>query len=95
MIMLLAEWLKNKTLVKAARQIFESDTFRQMREVLEAESPLRQSLPSLGPTSDDRSHRLGMIEGYQLCLNNLRQLAVMPPPLPKPLESTFENPDKE
>lgn len=89
--MLLNEWSKNKTLTKAARQIAESDTFKKMREVLEEESPLRQPLSPTGPTADDRSHRLGLIEGYQHCLNNLRKLYTLPPPLPKTIEQNYES----
>lgn len=93
--MLLIEWVKNKSLVKAAKQLTDSDTFRRMREVLEDESPLRTPLSPTGPTANDHSRRLGMIEGYQLCLSNLKMLAITPPPVPKEIEATYENPDKE
>ncbi len=87
--MRITEFHKNKTLMKAVCQLAESDTFKKMRETLEDESPLKNPLSPQGPTSDDRSHRLGLIEGYDMCLKNLRLLYTIPNPPPKILEATY------
>jgi hypothetical protein len=93
--MRLHEWQSIKGLVKAAKQLSENETFIQMVQVLEAESPLNLPLAAQGPTSDDRSHRLGLIEGYNQCLRNLK--ATCTPPLipPEPLKARFRPPEQE
>jgi hypothetical protein len=93
--MRLAQFISNKNLIKSARQLHDNnETFRQMVVVLENESPLAQPLAPQGVSADDRSHRLGLIEGYNLALTNLRRLWSKPPAAPTPLVATFEKPDE-
>ncbi len=73
--MRLHEWQDNPKLLKAAAELAaKNDTFIRMMELLIAESPLKNPLPPNGVTADDRSHRLGLIEGYQQCLANIESL---------------------
>lgn len=92
--MRLATWLKDKSLISAAQKLAANRTFQEMVKVLESESPLIAPLSPQGPTADDRSHRLGLIEGYNQCLTTLRQLWTPPEAIPPVLEATFEDPNQ-
>lgn len=91
--MRLTEWQQKKSLVKAAQTLQNDEVFTLLMGMLEEESPLNLPLPSQGVQSDDRSYRLGLIEGYNQCLKNIRATWAGPPNLPKPLKSTFEPPE--
>lgn len=91
--MRLTEWQRTKTLVKAAKDLQNDEVFTILMGMLEEESPLSLPLPSTGVAADDRSYRLGLIEGYNQCLKNIRATWAGPPKLPQPLKSTFEAPE--
>lgn len=90
----LQEWFKDKSHRKAARDLFDTNkTFQRMVEVLENESPLRTPLSPQGVSADDRSHRLGLIEGYEDALRKLKSLGMNVPAKPTTLQPTFEPPE--
>lgn len=92
--MRLQQWIADKTLTRAARKLYdENKTFREMLEVLESEHPLTAPLGQQGPSADDRSYRLGLIEGYAQCLRTFAKLWSPPVPPPLPLTATFEPPE--
>lgn len=92
--MRLADWLRDKSLIKAARELAEKNsTFKQMLEVLECEHPLTAPMEQRGPSADDRSYRLGRIEGYAECLRTLRKLWSPTKKMPRELTATFEPPE--
>lgn len=91
--MRLTEWQKTKTLVKAAQGLQKDEVFTILLGMLEEESPLNLPLASQGPSGDDRSYRLGLIEGYNQCLKNIRATWAGPAKFPQPLKSTFEPPE--
>lgn len=76
--MRLTEWQQRKSLVKAAMALKEDETFSLLLEMLEEESPLNLPLSQQGPTGDDRSYRLGLIEGYTKCLRTMRATWITP-----------------
>jgi hypothetical protein len=92
--MRLQEWIQDKALVKAARDFFDKNkVFQQMVGVLESENPLTLPLGQQGPSADDRSYRLGLIEGYHTALKNLKAMWAQQPPKRSELRSTFEEPE--
>jgi hypothetical protein len=92
--MRLTQWQTSKSLVKAAMKLREDATFTLLLEMLEEESPLNLPLASQGPTADDRSYRLGMIEGYNKALVNMRATWTPPSPQQKPLIAKYASPEE-
>lgn len=88
--MRLTEWQQKKSLVKAAQNLQNDEVFTILMGMLEEESPLSLPLPSTGVAADDRSYRLGLIEGYNQCLKNIRATWAGPTKLPQPLKSTYQ-----
>lgn len=92
--MRLTDWLKSKNLVKAANQLRQDETFSLLVGMLEEESPLNLPLASQGPTADDRSYRLGLIEGYNDCLKKIRATWTPRPPEAKQIKATYAPPEE-
>ena len=92
--MRLSEWLSNKKLVKASAELRRSETFTMLMQMLEEESPLNLPLAAQGPTGDDRSHRLGLIEGYNQCLRIIRQSGSLPILPPEPIRARYAPPEE-
>lgn len=86
--MRLTEWLASKNLVKAANKLRTDETFALLVQMLEDESPLNLPLASQGPSADDRSYRLGLIEGYNDCLRKIRASWTMRQE-PKQIKATY------
>ena len=93
--MRLSQWQSTKGFVKAAQALQKNDTFVQLVEMLEAESPLNLPLAPQGPTADDRSYRLGLLEGYNLCLKNIRASYTSPVLPPEPIRARYAPAEEE
>jgi hypothetical protein len=93
--MRLSQWQSKKGFVKSAQELSKNDTFMLLVEMLKEESPLNLPLPPQGVSADDRGHRLGLIEGYNLCLKNLQASYTMPQLPPEPLRARFRPPEPE
>lgn len=92
--MRLHEWRANRNLLKAAAELHgKNEIFRRMLDVTECESPINNPLSPTGPSADDRSYRLGLIEGYALRGKIMEQLWTQPPPPLKTIKATFEAPE--
>lgn len=71
-----------------AKKLEADPTFRAMVSVLENEHLMY--LPSaLGKEHDDKTLRLGQIEGYTICLQKLRLLSVPPQKQTEQLKETY------
>lgn len=93
--MRLTNWVMDKTKIKAARDLFEKNkVFKEMLDVVESEHPLAVPLSQQGPSADDRSYRLGLIEGYSECLKKWKQLWTSQPPQRTELIATYEPPNE-
>lgn len=91
--MRLADFRKDSTLVGMAASVLQLDAVKQMLDTVKREAPHNFGTPMTGWTADDRAKWLGVIEGYNMALNNFESLGekveetVMP-------EATFEDPSK-
>lgn len=93
--MRLTEWQQRKSLVKAAMDLRDkNETFQMLLELLEEESPLNLPMGQQGPTGDDRSYRLGLIEGYTKCLRTMKATWTAPMKAPEPIKATFRPPEE-
>lgn len=87
------QWRSQGVLVGKAKESLDAEPFTTMVQVLRNESPANKGLP-LNATAAERVVMQAKIEGYNLCLANLRLLAVAKGKS-KPLEATFEPEEKE
>lgn len=89
-----AEWRGMPSLVTAAQKVFADPNFKAMVEVLRTDAPHNYGMIFKGAQPMEYAQRVGEIEGYLKCLNNLEAMALplevseMPP-------ATFEPPEKE
>ena len=78
----MADWKAKPEMVAQARQFLDSPQFRLILDVLDNEAPVH-GMPT-ATTPHDGIRRLGQIEGYQMCLNNLLALGVRKVEMPMP-----------
>lgn len=88
----LEAWRANEQMVADFNRFGNQLVYRAMLQTLRNESPLHFFDEAPGP--DAKIRRLGIIEGYQLALNNLEALGVLAQESKMP-EATFENTDTE
>ena len=92
--MRLSEWQSVKGNLKAAEDLRDKNqTFQMILEMVTDESPLNLPLQPQGPTADDRSYRLGLIEGYHRCLKTFEASWTKPRALPEPIRARFQPPE--
>lgn len=87
--MTLADFRKNKDLMLKAKKLQTDPTFRKMLEVWDNEHVRFARVSSEGVASDDKSLRLGQIEGYDMAQQKFRMMFEDVPESPKPLRATF------
>ena len=77
-----AQFRQDKDRVRLAQKILHDPTMIEMLEVLVEEHPLRYGMVGgIHPTTaDDRSHRLGRIEGAEYILMTLKSLGTLQKP---------------
>jgi|APGre2960657373_1045057.scaffolds.fasta_scaffold00177_14 hypothetical protein len=85
----LMQWREREDLVAAAAKLQADPNFRLQLEVLHNESP--SNYQNLAMPAE---RTLGQIEGYNMAMNNLAALAVLPDGS-APIESTFEDRNQE
>lgn len=84
-------WRENEDLVKAWARLLRDPIVQSVIQTLRNESPLNYGVEM--PTPDSKILRLGVIEGYQLALNNIEALANIAKKH-QPIEATFEASEK-
>lgn len=90
----LAQWRKQEKLVVDARELLRSHTFQMMLQVLNNEHPARNGFASVGTRAEDRAAHQAKIEGYEACLNKIKELG-QPWAISKPLVATFQPPTEK
>lgn len=85
----ISDWRADESLVKLWRAVEVLPTYQAMLQTMRNSSPLNYG--ELSPTPDSKIHRLGLIEGYQMALNNLEAFSKLVR-ANEPIESTFEKP---
>lgn len=80
----LKDWQSSETRTKWARQMFHDPMFRDMLEVLRNESPKSAGML----TESNALVQLGVVNGYQACLDIFHAL-----PLSAPVSAEFIEPD--
>lgn len=90
--MTLPEFRHNKALMREAAKLRDDPTFKAMLDVLHSEHVMFKAHNSAGMAGDDKTLRLGQIEGYNLCQQTL--LTMFEPPVKprKEPEATFAEP---
>ena len=71
----LNEWRSDITLIKSASELQDTDTFRAMLRVAEAELPSNHPLPPMGASATDHTYAYGIEVGYRRCLLVIEQMA--------------------
>lgn len=77
----LKDFRSDKALMKAAAKLKVDPIFTTILDVLDTEHIMRKQQNSVGLNADDKTLRLGLIEGYNIALNNL---SLIFEPLPEP-----------
>lgn len=72
--MRLKDWQQRPDLTEQARSWLEMDFTKLAISMLELEHIAHYVFPTQGNNPTDTTKRLGQIEGYQICLNNLQAL---------------------
>ena len=81
-------------MITETQKVFANQHFRMMIEVLRNDAPHNYGIVVKGSAPTDFVHRVGDIEGYLKCLNNLEAMAV--PLLENEMpEATFEEPETQ
>lgn len=80
-------WRSNSELVSAAAEILTNPVMSQMMATLELDHPARG--PSQPKDGCDATYRVGLIDGFELCLRRLESLGKNLPQAQSPIESTF------
>ncbi len=88
------DFRKIPALVTEAQKILASESFKVMLAVLRNDAPHNYGIIVKGSVPTDFVHRVGDIEGYLKCLNNLEAMAVPIEENEMP-EPTFEPPETE
>lgn len=87
----LIQWRKQEKLVTDAMTLARNMTFQMMIQVLQNEHPSRNGFASVGTSRDDRAAHQAKIEGYEACINKLKEMS-QPWTASKPLVATFKPP---
>ncbi len=84
--MTIAEWRSSKDRVKIARRVLDDASFAEILKVLHDNSPLWMEKLGYGAaiSDGDRNRFLGRIEGYQVCLANLKAMGEWTPATKEP-----------
>lgn len=85
----LAQWRKQEKLVSDAMALARNSTFQMMLQVLNNEHPARNGFVSVGVSADDRAAHQSKTEGYEACLNKIKEMS-LPWAISKPLVATFQ-----
>lgn len=80
-------WRSNPELVSAAAEILADPVVSQMMATLELDHPARG--PSQPKDGCDATYRVGLIDGFELCLRRFESLGKNLPQTQSPIESTF------
>ncbi len=87
-------WREIPALVTASQSLLANPNLKAMVEVLRNDAPHNYGMASKGAQPMEYAERVGLIQGYLMCINNLEAMA-------KPLEknempeATFEPTEKE
>lgn len=87
----LTQWRKQEKLVADAMVLARNSTFQMMLAVLVNEHPSRHGFVSVGVSRDDRAAHQAKTEGYEACLNKIKEMS-QPWTASKPLVATFQAP---
>lgn len=85
----LMQWRKQEKLVTDAMALARNSTFQMMLQVLYNEHPARNGFASVGTTSEDRAAHQAKTEGFEACLNKIKEMS-QPWAISKPIIATFE-----
>lgn len=80
-------WRKSTDRTQLAREILEHPNMKAMLAVLELDHPAK-NIPAVHD-GFGATEQLGIIKGFQRCLDMLRNLGEASPPLPEPLVATW------
>jgi hypothetical protein len=87
----LIQWRKQEKLVADAIALARNGTFQMMLQVLHNDHPARNGFASIGTSMEDRAAHEAKIEGYEACLNKIKEMS-QPWTISKPLIATFQPP---
>lgn len=85
----LMQWRKQEKLVTDAMALARNSTFQMMLQVLHNDHPSRNGFASVGTSMEDRAAHEAKIEGYEACLNKIKEMS-QPWAISKPIMATFE-----
>lgn len=85
----LTQWRKQEKLVADAMTLSRNPTFQMMLQVLQNEHPARNGFVSVGVSADDRAAHQAKIEGFEACINKIREMS-QPWTISKPIVATFQ-----
>lgn len=80
--------------MRAAAKLALDPTFQTIVDVLNSEHFMLHVQPSTGMSPDDKSHRLGFIEGYGHALYKLGQIFELPAEQPLPFKESYRDPNE-
>lgn len=86
----LKQFRANTQLVGKAATILANPDVQLLIKTLEDSAPrFWANIPMGAVPAHDHSRMLGTMEGYDICLQNLRSLAVLPVPVESPIFETY------
>lgn len=90
----LEQWRKQEKLVTDAITLSRNPTFQMMLQVLNNDHPSRNGFPSIGTSPDDRAAHQAKIEGYEACINKIKEMS-LPWAISKPPVASFQPPTEK
>lgn len=86
----LAQWCSRPELVQQSIELAKTHLFRAQLDILNNEHPARLVFKKTGASETDRIAHQGQVEGYEICMANIRAMASMSKPKVELGEPTFE-----
>lgn len=86
----LAQWREHEEFVAQAHELAKTPLFRAILDVLQNEHPARLVFPKTKVSDTDRIAHQAQVEGYEICLSNIRALSSILKPKVELGEPTFQ-----